>query len=165
MNQFGSNEAGRIQASSFAFGPAFHFPTLGIEGVAVEWRASRTQAESHIFALLVPFHCADYAERELQSRSNTASCCIEKVNHSGPVFISREGDAAAVRTDIEGVDVPLDIRCQVLRLQRGEIDVCQALELGIAIAGGVEAFSVFAESRLAISDLLGAFLGEQLLVA
>src|SRR5262249_7615634 len=71
---------------------------------------------------------------------------------------------ATIFADIEIVYIPLDVGSQILRLQRGQIEVRQPLELRIAIGGGVEALAVLAELRVAISNLLGSFLRKLLLL-
>ena len=60
------NKVCRIESAGFACGPAINFAGLCVEGVAIERRLRRAEAESNVASVLVPLHSPDYTQRNLR---------------------------------------------------------------------------------------------------
>ncbi len=83
---------------------------------------------------------------------------FEQVQLAETVFVGRKCDRSAVLAEVEIFDVPWDICGQVTRRHCREIEIGEALEIGIAIGGEINSFAVFAEKCPAIKDLLARLL-------
>ena len=75
-----------------------------------------------------------------------------------PLLVRLEGDRLPVGGEGEAVHVPGDVRGQVGVPPRGEIEVGEALELGLAVGGDVDPLAVGAPPGARVGDLLGAAL-------
>ena len=81
------------------------------------------------------------------SRQGGIRCLLvcRNVELAQAVFIGDEGDVFAVFAERELFDVPWDAGGEVVRRHGGEVEVRQALEVGVAVGGEIDSFAVFAE--------------------
>src|SRR5262249_23628488 len=95
-----------------------------------------------------------------------ARCRIHQVELADAVFVGYKGNSLAVIAQGKLFYVPFNVWCEIRRLHAGKIEVCETLILRIAVGGGIETLSVFAEPRPSIGNFLAAGLWrKQLLFA
>src|SRR5262245_51143294 len=141
MNHLRRHKSCGIQTAGFARSPPINFARLSIERVGIQRRFSRAKAECNVLSVLVPLDSPDYAQRNLWAGLLPSRSGILQPNYAGSIFVGDKRNRATVFADIEIVYIPLDVGSEILRLQRAQIEVRQALELRIAIGSGVEALA------------------------
>src|SRR5580658_5592120 len=92
-----------------------------------------------------------------QARDRVVLACagVHQIELVDAVLIGSKGQRLAVIAESELIDIPLDIRGEIDRLHRSEVNIGEPLELRFSIGGGVEAFAIFIEGTAAIGDLFG----------
>src|SRR5205814_6749477 len=93
------------------------------------------------------------ADGEARDRFILPCGSVKQVQTADTILIGEESDGAAVGRELKRDHVPLDVVGEGGVLLGGEVDVGQALEFGTLVGRDVEAFAVFAETRVAVSDL------------
>ena len=86
---------------------------------------------------------------------------VEQVQDAQALLVRLERDRLAVGGEGEALHVPRDVRREVGVLPGREVEVGEALELGVPVGGDVDALAVGAPAGPRVGDLLRAALGRE----
>ncbi len=141
-----------IQAAGFAGRPAFKFVCGHVNGINVSSGPGAGEYKSQVTAVLVKIQPADQAGGNAGHRAIFARGRVHQIKLADAIFIGDECQRFSIFTEIDFIHVPLDVRGEICGLHGSQVKIGQALEFGITIRCGVEAFAIFAERAAAVSN-------------
>ena len=153
LNELRLGEGGGIQAAGFAGGPALKFICGHVNGINIGSGPGAGEYKSQVTAVLVKTQTANQTRGNAGNRAILACGSIHEVKLADAVFIGDKRQRLAVLAEFDFIHVPLNVPGEIRGLHGGQVKISQALEFGITIGSGVEAFAIFAERAAAVSYL------------